>query len=39
MQLLKEALYRLEWKEFIEQEGIAIKYSVHLEDVVAFAKK
>jgi hypothetical protein len=36
MQLLKEALCRLEWKEFFEQEGNATKYSEHLENVVAF---
>ena len=36
MQLLKEALCRLKWMEFFEQEGIATKYSVHLENVEAF---
>ena len=36
MQFLKEALCWLEWKEFFEQEGNAIKYSEHLKHVVAF---
>ena len=36
MQLLKEAVCRLEWMELFEQEGIATKYSVHLENVKAF---
>ena len=36
MQFLKEALCRLEWKEFFKQEGNATKYSEHLDNVVAF---
>lgn len=36
MELLKEALCRLQWKEFFEQGGNAAQYSEHLENLVAF---